>query len=132
MDEIKKMKKILYLVVGLIMIGSVFGLSDPINQTFSEYNNLTRSDSVLDVTQEINVYLGGMFGIGFLLILGFMMFGVSQFFTNSISTQFLFVTFMLSITAVLLRIVGLLADLPFYIILSMTIIGVSIKAFTTR
>lgn len=115
-----------------LMVGSTLSaaLSDPINQTFSEYNNLTKADNVVEVAQEINQWIGGMFGIGILVILGFLLFGVSQFFTNSVSSQFLFTGFMLSIISVFLRIMELLSDLPFYMILSVTVVAVAIKVFS--
>lgn len=125
------MKKILiYMLMGLVMVGFVTPLSDPINQTYSEYNNLTKADNVLEVTQEINNWIGGLFGIGIIVIMAFMLFGLSQFFTTSISTQFLFTGFFLSVIAVFLRVMNLLSDLPFYIILSFTIIGVAVKVFS--
>lgn len=124
------MKKAIYFLIGLILINTVFALSDPINQTFTEYNNLTRADNVVEVAQEINNWIGGLFGIGILIVFGFLLFGVSQFFTNSVSTQFLFTGFMMSIISVFLRILNLLSDLPFYIVLSVTVIAVAVKVFS--
>lgn len=110
-ERIKKMKKgFFYIILGLVMLNAVFGLSDPINQSLSEFNNLTRADNVLEFTQEINLWVGGLFGITFLVLIFAVSFMLTLFFRNDIGKAMMFSMFITTVTSILLYTVNLVPD----------------------
>lgn len=117
-------EKLLLIVMFLFMTTTVFGLSNPINQTFSEYNNLTRADNVLEVAQEINVWVGGLFGVVLLVGVFAVTFTISLFFRNDMGKGLLFSLFITTISSIFLFVAGLVPDSAVFWLVPMFIISI--------
>lgn len=109
---IKNIKKKLfgYVLLFALLLTGVFALSDPINQSFPEYNNLTRADNFLEVTQEINLWVGGLFGITFLIIIFAVSFTISLFFRNDMVKALMFSLFITTLSSIFLFTANLVPD----------------------
>lgn len=107
-------KRIIYAIIGIMLLTNVVGLSDPINQTLTEYNNMTKTDNILEFTQELNSWVGGLFGIVFLIIIFAASFTVGLFFNTDMSRAALFSMFITMISSVFLYISGLVPDTAMY------------------
>lgn len=105
---------VIMVAVLLICSGQAVGLSDPINQSLTEFNNLTKADNVLEVAQEMNSWVGGGFGIMIIMIMFGITFGVTMFYTQAISRALVLGFFIELITCILLRIVSLVPDVALY------------------
>lgn len=120
-------KTILFGFVMLILLSpSLLALSDPINQTLTEYNNLTKADNFVEVAQEINVWVGGALGLTMLLIILMISFAMSMFFTQNVPKSLMFGMFITTFSSVLLRTVALVPDTALFYTFPMLILSVAI------
>ena len=115
--------KTIWLFLALILVSDGLAYSTGYNTSLTEFGNFTNADNFLEITQEINGWLGYGFGNIILLLLGVIFFGVGLLFANSFSKVFLFASFMLSLTAMLLKAVSLITDLAFYFCLSTLVVA---------
>lgn len=104
------------------LVSNVLGYSDAINQTLSDFNNFTRADNFLEITQEANAWLGYSFGIVLLIVLAIVYFGTALLFVNQFSKASLFTSLMLTITAILFKAINIVSDLAVYFCLIMLIV----------
>lgn len=94
----------------LLFMTMSFGLSDPINQSLDEFTNMTKADNVVELAQEINHWLGGLFGIAFLLGIFAISFGMTMFFSRTMSASLLFSMFITTVSAVFFNVIGLVPE----------------------
>jgi hypothetical protein len=76
--------------------------------------------SILDMFNYANDLTGGYLGIGILLVVGLISF-IATPKRGSISASFAFSSFLLLITSILLRIIHLISDTVFYVVVIITI-----------
>lgn len=107
-------KIILWVCFGIIalmfLMDSAFALSEPINQSLDEFTNMTRADNFLELAIEMNTWLGGLFGITFLIGIFAVSFGMTMFFTRTIASSLLFSMFITTLSSVFLMVVGLVPE----------------------
>lgn len=101
---------ILIVLVWVLCLNSVVALSDPINQSMTEFNNMTRVDNVLELAVEMNAWVGGLFGITILILVFAVSFIMTLFYRNDIGKALLFSSFISVITSILLFVVDLVPD----------------------
>lgn len=116
----------------MLILDTVFGLSDPINQTLSEYNNLTKADNVLEVGLELNVWLGGIFGIVLLLIIFAVLFGMSMYFTQNMGVSLTFSMFITTVTSIFLKVVNFVPDEAVYFCVPIFIISLGYTIISNK
>jgi len=96
------------------MVSYVAAASDPINQTLTEFSNLTKADNALELTQEINTWVSGYFGIFILIIIFAATFGLTMFYTQQVSKSLVLALFIETVAAALLRLIALVPDVALY------------------
>lgn len=108
-----------------VMIHFAAGRSDPINQTLSEFNNLTMADDALEVTQEMNAWVGGLFGIFMLIIIFAVTFGITMFYTQAVGKSLALGFFIELMAAIMLRLVSLVPDTALYFSFPLFILSIA-------
>jgi len=109
--EIKKrLDPTIIILTFIFLSGTAFALSDPINQTLTEYNNFTRADNVLEVALEMNYWVGGLFGIVTLIGVFGITFITSLLFRNDFSKALMFALFIETISSIFLYVVNFVPD----------------------
>ena len=107
-------KKTIYAIMLILMVNLVFALSDPINQTLTEYTNLTRADNILEIAVEMNNWLSGLFGISILLMVFVITFSLTLFFSRDFGSAILLASFLETFSSILLFVSGLVSDVAIY------------------
>lgn len=113
-----------------LLSGSVHALGDPINQTLTEFTNLTRSDNALEVLQEMNQWIGGLFGIAFLIMIFAVSFSMTLFFRNDIPKALMFTMFITTLSSVFLYTVDLVPDIALFFTAPLFLVSVIFAVIT--
>lgn len=111
-------KKLLLLMMLLVLPGAL-ALGNPNNKTLAEFQNLTRSDNILEVATEINIWLGGILGIMIWLATILVPFMMGLYSTNDPKSSLLVAFFIGSISSILLMVMGMASSFIVY----MSVVG---------
>jgi hypothetical protein len=101
--------------------------SPAINQSLTEFTNLTRADNILEVGIEINSWLGGLLGLFLWLAVVIIVFMISLYSSQEPKKALLVAFFAGSIISVPLYMTGLISGLIMYtsIIMLLLMIGIN-------
>lgn len=124
-------KTIIISLLGLILLNTVMGLSDPVNTSIEELRNLTRADNPLELTQEAHKLSGGKLGLFILIGLGIAALGLSTFFTRDIGKSLPITMLFITIMSALFSLFELSNETIFYGSFALLLLSVGI-AFATR
>lgn len=127
-----KPTKILFtgMIMFIILLTQTLALSDPINQSLSEFTNMTKADNVVELAVEINTWVGGAFGIMILVAVFGVTFAMTMFFTQHIARSMTLSMFIVLISSILLKIVGLVPDLAIYYSVPIFLLSVAFAIIT--
>jgi hypothetical protein len=123
---------VIVMLVTCLISQKSFALSDPINQSLDEFTNMTKADNALELTQEINRWVAGAFGVMLLIIIFAAAFGVTMFYTQAVSKSLVLAFFIELISAVLLRLISLVPDTALYYSFPLFILSIAFAVVSSR
>ena len=116
----------------LLVLDIAQARSAAINQSLTEFTNLTTADNALEVTQEVNKWVGGMIGILLLVVIFAVAFGVTLYTTQDVSKALVPAFFIELFSAIILKLVGLVPDTALYYSFPLFILSIGYAAVANR
>ena|SRR3990167_5600972 len=105
----------LILMAILLQIMIAAAISAPVDQNFSEFDNITGADNIAEMLPEFNSWVGGLFGIVLLFVIFIVTVLLSNLYTQKPGASLALAMFIVSISSVFLKIVGMVPDDAIYI-----------------